>query len=202
MGALQKRLILVILLACGIVVYSFYGLWQKTSPEQVALAPAQEHSPAAANSVNKESGGEVVVYVSGGVNKPGVYKLAHGSRIVDAVNLAGGFAPGADAAKINLALLLKDEMQVNVPYTVASGATGSANAGVTGTSAKSTNDKININTASAAELDKLPGIGPALAERITQYRAANGQFGDIADIKKVPGIGEAKYNQFKDKISL
>ncbi|MBP2637932.1 MAG: comEA [Firmicutes bacterium] len=202
MGALQKRLIIIILLACGIVVYSFYGLWQKSSTEQIALAPAKEHSPVAANSVNKELGGAVVVYVSGGVSKPGVYKLAQGSRIVDAVNMAGGFAPGAEAAKINLALLLKDEMQVNVPYTVAAGVAGSATAGATGTSTNTANDKVNINTASAADLDKLPGIGPALAERIIQYRATNGLFGDLTDIKKVPGIGESKYNQFKDKISL
>lgn len=202
MGALQKRLIIIILLACGVVVYSFLGLWQKSSTEQIVLAPSQENLPAVANSANKELGGVVVVYVSGGVNKPGVYKLAQGSRIVDAVNMAGGFAPGAEAAKINLALLLKDEMQVNVPCTAGAGVTGSATAGAAAASTNTTNDKINVNTASAADFDKLPGIGPALAERIVQYRAANGMFGDITDIKKVPGIGEAKYNQFKDKITL
>ncbi len=206
MGAVQKKLIIVILLACGILAYSLQGFWQKASTEQVVVAPAPGNLPNAGNNAaNNASGSEVVVYVSGGVNKPGVYKLAQGSRVVDAVSLAGGFAPGADAARINLALHLKDEMQVNVPYALNAAVAGSttnpgtaANSGAT----NNYNDKININTASAADLDKLPGIGPALAERIAQYRTANGPFNDLADLKKVPGIGEAKYNQFKDKISL
>lgn len=201
MGALQKKLIIVILLACGIVAYSFQGFWQKEpdNQEAVPVSNAAEDLPAANNTVNHAPNSEVVVYVSGGVNKPGVYKLSQGSRIVDAVTLAGGFTPDADATKINLALHLKDEMQVNVPYAITSAVTGNSTPGA---AANNYNDKISINTATAAELDKLPGIGPALAERIIQFRAANGPFSELTDIKKVPGIGEAKYNQFKDKLSL
>ena len=201
MGILQKKLIIVVLLACGILAYSFHGFWQKDPDDSgvAVVSPASGNSPAANNTANTAAGGEVVVYVSGGVNKPGVYKLPQGSRIVDAVTLAGGFALDADPARINLALHLKDEMQVNVPYIVTSAGNGNPNPGV---AASNYNDKININTASTAELDKLPGIGPALAERIAQFRTANGPFSELADIKKVPGIGEAKYNQFKDKISL
>lgn len=201
MGILQKKLLIVVLLACGIVVYSFYGFWQKDpdGPGESAVSTAPGNLPAANTTANSPSSSEVVVYVSGGVNKPGVYKLPQGSRIVDAVTAAGGFALGADPVKINLALHLKDEMQVNVPYTVTAAGNGTPNSGG---AASNSNDKININTASATELDKLSGIGPALAERIVQFRTANGAFSDLADLKKVPGIGEAKYNQFKDKISL
>ncbi|CQR72082.1 ComE operon protein 1 [Sporomusa ovata DSM 2662] len=203
MGILQKKLLIVVLLACGIVVVSFYGFWQKTTDEsganEVSTAPGKVTATNTAATANSAAGSEVVVYVSGGVNKPGVYKLPQGSRIVDAVTAAGGFALGADPAKINLALHLKDEMQVNVPYIITAAGNGTLNSGA---SAGNSNDKININTASAAELDKLPGIGPSLAERIAQFRTANGPFSDLADLKKVPGIGEAKYNQFKDKISL
>jgi competence protein ComEA len=201
MGILQKKLIIVVLLACGILAYSFHGFWQKEPDQPVAVAPALGNLSVASTTASQAADSEVVVYVSGGVNKPGVYRLPPGSRIVDAVTLAGGFALGADTTKINLAVHLKDEMQVNVPYTVSSTANGNPNPN-SGASTSTYNDKININTASAAELDKLPGIGPALAERVAQYRSANGLFSNLEDLKKVPGIGEAKYNQFKDKISL
>lgn len=203
MGLMQKRLIIVITLACGILAYSFYSFVQK-SPEHQELnrvEPRSGNIEQTSPAVTNGAGNEVVVYVSGGVSKPGVYKLSHGSRVVDAVTLAGGFAPGSDAAKINLAMLLKDEMQINVPYAVPAAST---NPGIPTTTGNSSNsgDKISINTANQADFDKLPGIGPALAERIVEYRTANGPFRDVADIKKVPGIGEAKYNNFKNKISL
>lgn len=190
MGILQKKLLLIIGLACGILAYSFHGFWQKNSDDQATAAITADDG----------TGSDVVVYVCGGVVKPGVYKLSHGSRVIDAVTMAGGFAPGADVVKINLALQLKDEMQVNVPYNIA--AVNGTPAAPAGAGAAGSAGRVNINTASPAELDKLPGIGPALAERIIEYRTANGPFQDLADIKNVPGIGEAKYNQFKEKIAL
>lgn len=206
MGRLQKKLMIIILLACGIVAYSFHDFWQKDSYNQeaaaVASVPRDNVAAGGGSNPDNNSQREVVVYVSGGVNKPGVYKFGHSSRVVDAVTAAGGFAPGADAARINLAQHLKDEMQVHVPFVV-NPATGSTQTGAVSSGIGSSNgDKISINMASAAELDKLPGIGPALAERIVQHRTSAGPFRDISDIKKVPGIGEAKYNQFKDKITL
>jgi competence protein ComEA len=201
MGFWQKKLIIIIGLACIILAYSLYGFTERNDDSRslnsdTVPAPAENTPPAAQNG----TGSEIVIYISGGVNKPGVYKLSQGSRVVDAVNLAGGFAPGADAARINLAMLIKDEMQINVPYMAAAAVTAAAPAGKAGTA--NTADQININTASQTELDKLPGIGPALAERIIEYRTANGPFRDITDLKKIPGIGESKYNQFKDKVTL
>jgi len=205
MGILQKKLIIVIGLACGILACSFHSYWQKSAarPDEIIVTPPPAYSGSNSEAADSGAGDDIIVYVSGGVNKPGVYKLATGSRVVDAVTMAGGFAADADAARINLALRLKDEMQVNVPCTtIAAGTAKGTPVTATASAGGSDNGKININTASNAELDKLPGIGPALAERIIDYRTTNGPFQDTVDLKKVPGIGEAKYNQFKDKISL
>ncbi|WP_371381645.1 helix-hairpin-helix domain-containing protein [Sporomusa aerivorans] len=200
MGFLQKKLVIIIALACGILAYSFYSFIEKTGDGQNVNPPA---APKSASPVARQNDAdsEIFIYVSGGVIKPGVYKLSQGSRVVDVVNLAGGFAPGADAAKINLAMLLKDEMQIHVPYmnTVA---VPSANAPLGSKTSGNDGGLVNINTASKTELDQLPGIGPALAERIIEYRNANGSFRDTAELKKVPGIGEAKYNQFKAKVTI
>ena len=132
--------------------------------------------------------GMLTVYISGAVATPGVYTLPDGSRLEAAVQAAGGLAPGAEAEKINLAALLEDGQQVDVPGLVD---TGHINAG-----------RVNINTASASELDALPGIGPTTAQAIVDYRLQNGSFQFIQDIQKVPGIGPATYDRIKDYITV
>ena len=150
----------------------------------------------------KES--EIVVYVAGAVNRPGVVQLAEGARAKDAVDACGGFLPTADTNGVNLAQKLKDGMQVTVPEkspqgTAAQGAAGGAQAGA----AKSLPEgMVNINTADEKELDKLPGVGPAMAKRIVEYRTENGAFQAPEEIKRVKGIGDAKYEKMKDKIVL
>ena len=150
----------------------------------------------------KES--EIVVYVAGAVNRPGIVQLAEGARAKDAVDACGGFLPTADTNGVNLAQKLKDGMQVTVPEkspqgTAAQGAAGGAQAGA----AKSLPEgMVNINTADEKELDKLPGIGPAMAKRIVEYRTENGAFQSPEEIKRVKGIGDAKYEKMKDKIAL
>lgn len=150
----------------------------------------------------KES--EIVVYVAGAVNHPGVVQLAEGARAKDAVDACGGFLPTADTNGVNLAQKLKDGMQITVPEkspqgTAVQGAAGGAQAGA----AKPLPDgMVNINTADEKELDKLPGIGPAMAKRIVEYRTENGAFQAPEEIKRVKGIGDAKYEKMKDKIAL
>lgn len=150
----------------------------------------------------KES--EIVVYVAGAVNRPGVVQLAEGARAKDAVDACGGFLPTADTNGVNLAQKLKDGMQVTVPEkspqgTAVQGAAGGAQAGA----AKSLPEgMVNINTADEKELDKLPGVGPAMAKRIVEYRTENGAFQSPEEIKRVKGIGDAKYEKMKDKIAL
>ena len=220
MENIQKKLIIILTATAILLVTSFYLYCQQNvtapMPEKTLVQP--EESP-------KEEKAAVVVYVSGAVNRPGVFSLPAGSRLVEAVNNAGGFAPGADVNKVNLAMLLKDEMQIQVPFlplpSVGTAGNGSDNSiaarggnragnavdkgtGYVGDNGSATGSTvvININSADKTELDKLPGIGPALAERIIEYRSVNGPFRELTDLKKVSGIGEAKYKQLKGKISL
>lgn len=132
--------------------------------------------------------GMLTIYVSGAVATPGVYLLPDGSRVEAAVQAAGGLAPIAEAENINLAALLEDGQQVEVPGVVDS---IPINAG-----------RVNINTASILELDALPGIGPTTAQAIVEYRDQNGLFQFIEDIQKVPGIGPATYDRIKDYITI
>jgi competence protein ComEA len=132
--------------------------------------------------------GMLTVYVSGAVATPGVYTLPAGSRVDAAVQAAGGFLPGAEQESINLAKPLEDGQQIDVPGIVD---TSHVNAG-----------RVNINTATVAELDTLPGIGPTTAQSIVDYRLQNGPFQAIQDIQNVPGIGPTTYDGIKDYITL
>ena len=150
----------------------------------------------------KES--EIVVYVAGAVNRPGVVQLAEGARAKDAVDACGGFLPTADTNGVNLAQKLKDGMQVTVPEKSPQGAAvqGAAGGAQAGAAKPLPDGMVNINTADEKELDKLPGIGPAMAKRIVEYRTENGAFQAPEEIKRVKGIGDAKYEKMKDKIAL
>lgn len=140
----------------------------------------------------------IEVYISGEVKKPSVYQLNEGDRIQKLVELAGGFTDKADTSQINLALRLKDEDYILVPQKQAA----ANNEGTAAVITSAQNSKININTADAAELEKLPRIGPALSQRIIDYRDKNGSFKDIKDIKKVSGIGDKMFENLKDKITV
>ena len=138
---------------------------------------------------------EIVAYVTGAVEKPGLVKLPAGSRGSDAVNAAGALLPTADSTSVNMAKKLEDGAQVKV-RTQANAAPAAAQA------AKGNDGRININTADEKALDELPGVGPATAKRIIEYREANGPFAAPEDLKKVRGIGDAKFEKIKDKIAI
>jgi len=156
---------------------------------------------------------QVTVHVAGAVQKPGVYRLPAGSRVVDAVNLAGPMENSA-LDYMNLAATLEDGKQYIVYSLEQIGQQqlpGSVPVGLTaeGTPATSnsivaggTAGAININTASMAELEDLPGIGPSLAQRIIDYRTQNGPFMLIEDIQNVSGIGEKRFEQLKSQICV
>ena len=202
----KKRKIMAALAVC-ILGFGVYSWWSKTAPPQPEVpSPGAEVAEA-----SRKPRGEIVVYVSGLVEHPGVIKLPAGSRVLDAVNAAGGLLFGAEVSKLNLAQSLRDGMQIHVPGTPAVKSDGlsphyqeAAGAGKKSTDPSGSvapSDKININTASAAELDKLPGVGPAMAKRIMEWRQANGPFQSGEDLKQVQGIGDAKYQKLKDRIS-
>ncbi len=138
---------------------------------------------------------EIFVDVTGAVNKPGVYTLTGKSRVIDAIKAAGDSAPGADLSTINLARVLNDGEQIYVDSTVTS------SNGVRVSKAVHSGP-ININRATASQLDALDGVGPVIAQRIVDYRKVNGSFLSIDDLQKVSGIGAAKFAQIKAKVRI
>jgi competence protein ComEA len=138
---------------------------------------------------------EIFVDVTGAVNNPGVYTLTGKSRVIDAIKAAGDSAPGADLSTINLARVLNDGEQIYVDSTVIN------SAGVR-VSKKLPSGPININRATARQLDSLDGIGPVIAARIVEYRKVNGSFLSVDDLQKVSGIGAAKFAQIKAKVRI
>lgn len=144
----------------------------------------------------------IMVDVCGEVFQPGVVSLKDGARVIDAVKAAGGLMDTADRRQINLARIVTDGEQIYIPK-IGENMTEQGNKNINHDIAMSVQNKgkININTASVAELESLNGIGKVLAERIVQYRQENGNFKEIKDIMKVSGIGEKKYEGIKDSIT-
>jgi competence protein ComEA len=131
---------------------------------------------------------QLVVDVAGAVRRPGLYHLATGTRIADAVAAAGGATQRADVTLVNLAAPLADGEQVLVPVRGGVAATGGA---------PSTTAPLDLNTATAEQLDALPGVGPATAQKIIDYRQAHGPFRSIDELEAVPGIGPSKLAQLQ-----
>ncbi len=179
-GYISLILLLVILVGGAL----FYLRWPRPSPiEIIEPTPALASTPA-----------ETGVYVVGAVMTPGVYFLPQGSRVADALEAAGGPTEEADLARVNLAKRVYDEEQIYVPRL------GEENPPLPLSTGGEAGGKININTATAAELETLPGIGPVLSQRIVDYRKANGPFAATEDIKNVGGIGEVTFEGIKELI--
>ena len=149
---------------------------------------------------------EIVVHVTGEVNKPGIVVLKSNSRIADAINKAGGATKEADLNQINLAYILEDGQKIYIPNKnekidedeyITEG-----NRNNIGNNNSKEGEKVNINEAMQTELEELPGIGPSLASRIIEYREQNGDFKKIEELQNVKGIGDAKYNDIKDKVTV
>jgi competence protein ComEA len=139
---------------------------------------------------------ELVVDVQGKVRRPGVVRLPAGSRVLDALRAAGGPRPGVPTTSLNLARQLSDGEQV-VLDPVAPGASGTAAAG-----GRETGGAVNLNTATVADLDGLPGVGPVLAQRILDWREEHGRFTSVEELQEVPGIGPATYADLRDRVRV
>ena len=135
---------------------------------------------------NDEGNMIVGIHIKGEVSNPGYYELKYGSRIKDALKMAGGETLKADLSEINLALLLSDGEEIVIPKAEKEVASG----------------KININTADNYTLCKLDGIGGTIATRIIEYRVSTGKFKTINEIKKVDGIGDALFQKIKNYITV
>jgi competence protein ComEA len=178
-------------------------LWWQARARPIVTLP--EQAPPSAPAASSAPVGEVTVHVRGKVVKPGVIALPVGSRVIDAIDAAGGLRPGASSGHLNLARLLVDGEQVVVGVRRASGeaATGAPGASQSqdaGSSGTGPTELVDINTATASELEVLPGIGPVLAGRIVQWRADNGPFTDVEVLGEVSGIGDALMAQLRPLI--
>lgn len=168
------------------------------------LAAMTEESHAAITS-GEAPAQTFVVHVDGAVASPGVYELKEGrARVVDAVAAAGGVVEGADTTNVNLAAPVSDGQKVHIPHegeqvAVDAEASGSS-AG--GGDAAAASGLVNINAASAEELDALPGVGPSTATAIVEDREANGPFSSIEDLMRVSGIGEKKFAKLREHICV
>ncbi|MGI9144402.1 MAG: helix-hairpin-helix domain-containing protein [Candidatus Planktophila sp.] len=139
----------------------------------------------------------MIIDVTGEVVSPGVYELPAGSRVIDAIKAAGGARAKAALSDLNLARIIKDGEQIYVDQIYAASSRSRV-----ASKAVAPRGPININRATASDLDSLDGIGPVIAKRIIAYRTTNGPFTAIEDLLKVSGIGEAKFAQFKEKIRV
>ncbi len=139
----------------------------------------------------------VVVDVVGAVRRPGLYRLAQGSRIADAIARAGGASRKADLAQVNLAAPLADGEQVVVPRR---GAPGSAAGGGTPAEPGAAAAPVQLSTATLEQLDTLPGVGPVTAQKILDYREKHGAFSSVDELDAVPGIGPKRLDQLRDLV--
>ena len=187
-------------------VLTFAGmiLFKQTQPAPIIISPP-EPTPTA---LPTETPGPVQVYVNGAVIQEAVYTLPPGSLAQDAIEAAGGFAADANMSVVNLAQPMFNGVQVYVPFNAENSATPTAVI-VTESEAKngpqasfSANGVVNINSADVAQLETLPGIGPSTAEKIITFRDENGRFSTIEEIMNVPGIGQGKFDQLRDLITV
>lgn len=172
--------------------------WQtteETAAEAGLSGAASEEAVTSAESVQTEAE-TIYVYVCGHVRKPDVYPMEAGTRLYEAIKAAGGASEDADLQQLNLADTLTDGQRIYVP------AEGEAVSAAENTEDKASNGLVNINTATAEQLQTLPGIGQAKANAIVAYREANGSFSSIEDLRQVPGIKEGVFGQIQELICV
>lgn len=208
-------LLVIIAVAAGVTMWGMYDGDEVQLLSDNRLSAGDERS-----GQNECDTRQVAVYVTGEVQQPGVVYVDFDGRVADAVNGCGGVLPTADMGKVNMAQPVKDGMHIRVPekliagdgYVAAGGSgarqgaagklSGSKASGSSKAAAGSDGAMVNINTASADELTKLKGIGPAMAQRIVEYREENGMFQAPEDLQRVKGIGKAKFAKLKEQITL
>jgi competence protein ComEA len=175
-----------------------------TAPPVTSMSAVAAASPAP-SSRSSAPAAPIVVAVSGRVRHPGVVRLAAGARVIDAVDAAGGPLPGADLGLLNLARRLTDGELVVVGLPTAPAPAAAMPAGSAqppGTGVDPGGGVLDLNAATVEQLDGLPGVGPVLAQRIVDYRTAHGRFDSVDRLRDVSGIGDAKFAQLRDKVTV
>ena len=184
-SSLQKRGLAIIALLVLVITALFV---MRGSSQEVIAAPAPLEIESSALQT-------LMVDVAGAVINPGVYSLPLNARVFEEIKAAGGLKKGADTSDINQARILRDGEQIYIYPTTTS-------AGGISRPAVRKNGPIMINRATVKDFESLDGIGPVLANRIVSYRKINGPFAAVEDLLKVPGIGQSKFAQFKEKLRV
>ncbi len=211
--AVVVAILVVIAAASGLAMASFNSRSSGVSFERSDEAGASDvrgdgdASPddADESSAKSSSAAEVYVDVDGAVVRPGVYRLKDGARVSEAIDSAGGLTAEADVTGLNRASKITDGQKIYVPTVgeqQAAAAVGGADSAAVASGAGSSSGLVNINTASAAELQTLSGIGPSMAQSIIDERTQNGAFASVDDLMRVSGIGEKKLAKIKDCICV
>lgn len=218
---LKNKIIIIIciIILIGVAVYLFYKYNQGEETynidalEEVNVENIDEVETNVENQTIEEE--KIAIHITGEVKNAGLLYLNKGARIADAIKEAGGATKNANLDQVNLAYVLEDGQKIYIPNKkekIQAGAyiiTDSGNnvlveegKSTTSEKSKGVKGKVNINSANQSELETLQGIGPALAQRIIEYRKENGKFHSIEDIQNVKGIGDSKYSNIKDSICV
>jgi competence protein ComEA len=185
---------LAIVAVIAVALAGFFAWRARPRVEQVSTSA---EPTAAAVSGSSGPAGLVVVAVAGRVQHPGLVRLPAGARVADAIEAAGGVLPDTDLSSVNLARKLADGELVAIGVTPPPGAAAGADSGGAAGAGP-----VNINTATEAQLDALPGIGPVLAQHIIEYRTRHGQFRSVDELRQVDGLGAAKFAQIKPLVTV
>ncbi|WP_223690406.1 ComEA family DNA-binding protein [Leifsonia poae] len=189
----------VLLIVALVVTVAVTAFAQRGSEREITGSEPGATATIGAPSISAVTGAEVLVHVLGAVKRPGLVSLSAGARVMDAVAAAGGLTDDADVSRVNLARPLADGEQLVVPRVGEAVVTPPA-AGADG--GAPTWASVNLNTADQTQLETLPRIGPALAQRILDWRTANGRFTSAADLLKVSGIGQKLFDGLKDRVTV
>ncbi|MEO7122098.1 MAG: ComEA family DNA-binding protein [Lacisediminihabitans sp.] len=190
--------VVLVLVGLGIaVLVSTLGSHGTTKSLVASVGPSGSPSTGTAGSkAGKASSAAIFVHVVGAVERPGLFSLRDGDRVVDAIAAAGGFADTADQAQVNLARFVSDGEQLVVPVIGATPpAAGAAGGGAAG-------GKVNLNTADLTTLETLPRVGPAMAQRIIDWRTSKGRFTSVEDLMSVTGVGDKTFEQLKALVTV
>jgi competence protein ComEA len=193
----RRRLVAIalVLLAVAIVVWRHASSGAPAHGAALQVAPLRPRAPAAAAGAAGGSVAEIVVDVVGAVRRPGLYRLRRGSRVADIVARAGGLTRRAERAAVNLAAPLADGEQVVV--AVRGTPVAAATAAGAGSAVATPSAPVSLSTATAEQLDTLPGVGPVTAQKIVAFRQEHGPFTSVAQLDAIPGIGPARLDELR-----
>ena len=204
----NKKIVIISIIIIMLIIGYFNNSKEETITKENLILNTNENK---INTNENDENSQIIVHIAGAVKKSGIVKLQEGSRIEDAIKLAGGLSDDADITNINLAYVIEDGTKIRIPskkdeeiqkeqYIIPD--SGIETEDKTNLSNSSSKNIININKANQTELESLSGIGPSLATRIIEYREQNGNFKSIEDIKNVSGIGDNKFENIKSYIKV